>query len=98
MSSANLASEPMKTVAIRTPHMFTAFLVLIGLTLFSGVVHGLMDGRWSHSENLVESGAKLGQLPSSSGDWELVATQELDADVSEMLRCYGSEVGSIAIR
>ena len=36
-----------------------------------------MDGRWAHSENLVETGAKLSQLPATCGDWELVEKQEL---------------------
>ena len=92
MSSTNLPSEPSKTVAFQRPYLRTAFSVLIGLTLFSGVVHGVMDGRWSHSENLVETGARLNQLPDSCGDWELVEKQELDPEVTEMLRCYGSEV------
>ena len=92
MSRTNLPSEPSKTVAFRSPYLKTAFSVLIGLTLLSGVVHGVMDGRWSHSENLVETGDRLSQLPDSCGNWELVEKQELDASSADLLRCYGSEV------
>ena len=92
MSNTNLAKAPSKPVAFRSPKLKTAFLVLIGLVLFSGVVHGVMDGRWSHSENLVETGARVSQLPDTCGDWELIEKQELDPGVAEVLRCYGSGV------
>ena len=51
-----------------------------------------MDGRWSQSENLIETGARLSQLPDSCGDWELVEKQELDPGAANLLRCYGSEI------
>ncbi len=66
--------------------------VLLGLTLFSGIVHGYLDGRWSKSEDLVAVGDQLKNLPDRCGDWRLVNTGDLDEGATELLRCYGSEV------
>jgi hypothetical protein len=64
--------------------------ILIGLTLLSGVVHGVLDGRWSQPENLMEQGSRLEQLPDAFGDWELVESKGLAKGASEILRCFGS--------
>ncbi len=78
-------SPPLKSRAYRVP-----FALLLGLTLLSGVVHGVLDGRWSEKANEIQIGELLEQLPSQSGDWKLVEEQQLDDSAVKILRCYGS--------
>ena len=68
------------------------FAIVITLTLFSGIVHGMIDGRWLRSEDLIARGSKLQQAPEQCGDWTLVETRELEENARDILRCYGSEV------
>ena len=70
----------------------SAFAIVIGLTLFSGAVHGYLDGRWSQDSDLKQRGSRLNDLPQSCGDWVLVESSELPEDAAEMLRCFGSVV------
>jgi len=69
-----------------------AVAVVIGLTLFSGVVHGFLDGRWENPTDLRAQGDLLGKLPSRCGDWVLVKSMPLDQGAADLLRCHGSEV------
>ncbi len=66
--------------------------IILGLTLFSGIVHGVLDGRWSRQSNLVEVGSLLENVPEQVGEWKLVEKQELDDGAAQLLRCYGSVV------
>ncbi|TWT54682.1 hypothetical protein Pla22_23320 [Rubripirellula amarantea] len=66
--------------------------VVLGLTLFSGVVHGFMDGRWSKAEDLNLIGDRLELIPDRCGDWTLKEDQSLNTKAAELLRCYGSSV------
>jgi hypothetical protein len=65
---------------------------VIGLILFSGVVHGYLDGRWSQANDLKAQGELLQQLPEMCGDWQLAKTEDLDAGAMQLLRCHGSTV------
>lgn len=87
-------NEDTKNTATTGAKLFSlsAFGIVIGLTLFSGVVHGYLDGRWSVSSDLKLTGERLGDLPSQCGDWILQDESELDRGASDMLRCYGSTV------
>lgn len=67
-------------------------VIACGLVLLSGVVHGYLDGRWTHQPDLREIGQKLNQLPDRVGDWELVEESELGAVADKILGCYGSTV------
>lgn len=69
-----------------------ATAVLISLTLFAGVVHGYLDGRWTANRDLHAVGSKLEDLPEQLGDWRLTERSELDANAAKLLRCYGSAV------
>lgn len=66
--------------------------VILGLTLLSGIVHGVLDGRWSHPRNLIAVGSLLDDVPERAGNWILVDDRSLQPKVAEMLRCYGSLV------
>ncbi|MGB0597084.1 MAG: exosortase-associated EpsI family protein [Rubripirellula sp.] len=66
--------------------------IVLGLTLTSGIVHGVLDGRWSIPENLIATGAELQQIPDQFGEWELQEKRELREGAVKLLRCYGSLV------
>src|SRR6056297_2761777 len=66
--------------------------IVLGLTLLSGVVHGVLDGRWSQPDDLVAIGSQLDRLPQKMGDWVLQEEQGLDGRAQKLLRCYGSVV------
>lgn len=68
------------------------FAILIALTLLSGVVHGVIDGRWTSSEDLIARGEKLNDAPEKCGKWELIEVKELDENASELLQCYAQTV------
>ncbi|MCP4885115.1 MAG: exosortase-associated EpsI family protein [Planctomycetaceae bacterium] len=76
----------------KTPRFRLPVAIMLGLTLFSGVVHGVLDGRWSQPENLIAVGAQLQEVPERVGDWELIERNELQESAAELLRCYGSIV------
>lgn len=67
-----------------------AIAALLVLTLLSGVVHGVLDGRWSAEQDKVAVGDQLSELPEALGDWVLVEDGELDEVALRLLRCYGS--------
>lgn len=64
--------------------------VVVGLTLLSGTIHGLMSDRWGPSRDLLEVGKKLQDFPTEFGNWRLVASEELTDHVIEMLECTGN--------
>jgi hypothetical protein len=66
--------------------------VVLGLTLLSGIVHGVLDGRWSQPTDLIAVGSLLGDVPDRVGDWKLVEDRELQPNAASLLRCYGSIV------
>ena len=67
-------------------------IALLSLTLFSGVVHGYIDGRWTTAENKTAQAKLLEKFPETLGDWTLSGEQELDEATQRLLRCYGSFV------
>ncbi len=69
-----------------------ATAILISLTLFAGVVHGYLDGRWTANKDLRAVGGQLDELPTEVGDWRLKEESELDEGAANLLRCYGSWV------
>ncbi|QDT06294.1 hypothetical protein K227x_47030 [Rubripirellula lacrimiformis] len=78
----------------RVPARRTAFVILIALTLFSAVAHGLLNGRWSVAAEKTAIGDQFSSLPEVVGDWRLVHQDSLDEQAAEMLRCYGSDIRS----
>ncbi|WP_182870583.1 exosortase-associated EpsI family protein [Rhodopirellula sp. JC639] len=65
-------------------------VALLMLTLFSGVVHGVLDGRWAMQEDKTATGAALKELPKKIGAWTLVEEGDIDESALQLLRCYGS--------
>ena len=68
--------------------------IVIALTACSGLVHGMLDGRWSSSEDLVARGNQLQNVPESCGNWVEVEKSQLEDKSAEVLRVYGSTVRS----
>ncbi|MEM8668677.1 MAG: exosortase-associated EpsI family protein [Planctomycetota bacterium] len=64
--------------------------IIVGLTIFSALVHGVLDGRWSDAADLKVIGSRLDQLPEQFGSWELVENKELEEGTAALLRCHGS--------
>lgn len=69
----------------------TAVLVACVLTLlFTGVIHGELDGRWSNQDDLEAHGSLLAGAPTTVGDWQMVSDEPLSSAEADMLQCYGS--------
>lgn len=64
--------------------------LLLTALLLSGLIHGLLDGRWSQAANFEMRASQLDQLPEKIGNWELVEQQPLANNVQAILQCYGS--------
>ena len=67
-----------------------ALAVAVLAILFSGVMHGLLDGRWDDQDDLTRVGARISEIPKRIGDWELIADQGLSDQEQQILQCYGS--------
>ena len=67
-------------------------VVLLVLTLLSGVVHGVLDGRWQSGANKRLAGDQLEKIPQVMGDWKVAQSEKLEESASRLLRCYGSVV------
>lgn len=76
----------------KSPNYRLPLAIILGLTLLSGIVHGVLDGRWSQSLDLIEIGGRLDGISEQFGDWELSEREQLDEGAAELLRCYGSIV------
>ena len=83
--SRDLKSQPLESRR-------SALVVLLVLTLLSGVVHGVLDGRWQSGENKKAAGQRLHEIPHTMGDWTLAKSEELEESAARLLRCYGSLV------
>ena len=64
-------------------------LLVVALTLLSGIIHGQMSRRWGLPEDLVAIGAKLQEIPESFGNWQLESSGELSDSEIKMLECAG---------
>ena len=72
--------------------------IVLGLTLFSGMVHGYLDGRWASTADLEQLGSRLGDLPESCGDWLLTETTELEKAQPIYFAATDPKCGSTAIK
>jgi hypothetical protein len=66
---------------------FGALAVLVGLTLFSGIVQGRLSNRWGPTPDLKEAAKKFDRLPRQFGNWRLVQESDLSDRVADMLQC-----------
>lgn len=61
------------------------FLVVLGLTLFSGVLQGRLSNRWGIKPDMAAAAKQLKVTPTRFGDWELTQAITLDAEIAKML-------------
>lgn len=66
-----------------------AMVLVVGMTLLSGVLHGRMRNRWGPSPDTVFAADKLAEIAQQFGDWRLQSTGELDETARAMLECSG---------
>ncbi len=69
---------------------FLPLLLLLAVTIGSGIASGRFDHRWGPSVDLVDAGQRLDQLPEQFGNWHRQAVRPISAGVIEMLQCSGS--------
>jgi hypothetical protein len=63
--------------------------VIIGFTLFTGLMHGKLTNRWGVPKDMKEAAARFEKIPSQFGDWRLATQDELPDRVIELLDCEG---------
>jgi hypothetical protein len=74
---------------------FAAAVVLVaGLTILSGVLHGRISNRWGPSADVLAIGNKLQEIPQEFGDWRLQAAEYLGEPSLEELQPVGYFVRS----
>ena len=64
-------------------------VILVALTIYSGVLHGRLSWRWGPSERLLAAARRLQGLPKQFGDWELQEPGEDAPDIVATLECAG---------
>lgn len=65
------------------------FVLVIGLTILSGVVSGSLTNRWGAPASAKLSIARLTELPDEFGDWQSQLDVPMDREVIELLQCTG---------
>ena len=72
-------------------------VLLVGLTILSGILYGRMSNRWGHSFETLSAANKLKEIPRQFGDWRLQSSEDLDeASLTELdpagyfVRSYGN--------
>ncbi len=64
-------------------------VLVVAVTILSGVLHGRMRNRWGPSPDTLSAANKLAEMPSQFGDWRLQSSGELSETASNMLECAG---------
>lgn len=85
-------SEAVEQKRMELPSRRPVIVAVIVLTLLSGIVHGMLDGRWAGRDQKIEAGDRLRELPHVLGDWEMSGESELDEAAAQILRPYGTIV------
>jgi len=69
----------------------TAFslILIVALTVLSGMVHGHLSGRWGDPPEVKEAARKLKELPREFGPWRMHSEEEMTDHVRGMLECDG---------
>lgn len=77
------------------PHLTSVmFLVVLGLTLMSGLVQGRLRGRWGIKADMAAAASRLESTPAKFGEWDLAASQTLGESTVKMLECAGYLCGT----
>ena len=71
-------------------------VLVMGLTLVSGVIHGWMSNRWGASEEVLAAASKLEEFPERFGNWQSQSSQEMSENTLTTLECAGYFVRAYA--
>ena len=66
-----------------------AIVLVAGLTLLSGLIHGQMSNRWGPSPDVLAVAEKLEEIPDRVGSWQLKNSDKMDDFTANMLQCAG---------
>lgn len=66
-----------------------SIVLVVGLTLLSGIIHGRMSDRWGPPQDSLAAANKLAEIPDQFGGWKLQISEEISDSVVEMLECAG---------
>jgi hypothetical protein len=66
-----------------------ATVLVVAVTILSGVIQGRMRNRWGPPQDTVAAAEKLAQIPRQFGNWRLQSTEKLDKSTENMLECWG---------
>ena len=64
-------------------------IVVVVLTLLSGVIQGRMSNRWGPTRDALAAAKKLNDIPSQFGNWRLTSSDEITQSTLRMLECAG---------
>jgi hypothetical protein len=70
---------------MKRPLLAMAMVLVAGLTVLAGVLHGRMSNRWGPSPDTIFAANKLKEIPRQFGDWRLQSTTDLDKSSREQL-------------
>ncbi len=81
----------MKPVANQTSKALRMGLLVlvIGVTVVSGVLHGRMSQRWGEHERMGVAVERLKNVPAEFGPWQMESDLELGKSAIELLSCQG---------
>lgn len=72
---------------------FLLGVVLLGLTIGVGAVHGKLIGRWGPAPNVAQGAELLERLPGQIGEWKQAGKdQGIAPEAARMLQCFGNVV------
>jgi hypothetical protein len=77
---------------LRKSSYLAGIATLLVITVLSGLVHGVLDGRWAVGSDPAVAAARLPELPEKVGPWTLVGEQDLSPAAARVLQCYGYQV------
>jgi hypothetical protein len=64
-------------------------LLVTGVTLLSGVIHGRVSGRWHSLKELQAAAERLKEVPAEFGPWRMKSSQEMGVNELQILQCAG---------
>jgi hypothetical protein len=67
----------------------SGIVVVAGLTLLSGIIHGRMSNRWGPPRDALAAAEKLLGIPDRVGNWQAHSSDEFSDEVLDMLECIG---------
>jgi hypothetical protein len=68
---------------------FFATILIVVLTVATGVLQGMMSNRWGPSNAMREAGERLGNIPTKFAAWEMASSGQLEQEAQDQLECTG---------